>query len=730
MSAGNIDGVLALANGVRFAFQPMINVKTGGIVAVEALARPTAGSVHDLFREAARERKLTELDVALACSALGAAAEHETLLPLHLNLFGGTVTHDLSRLDELRERLREVGRREHEITLEIGPPFARLDPEQLLHGVRSLRAEGFQIAMDGVGQGDVPLTLIADMDPGTVKLDRGVLDDLPDSQPRQAVLESVRHLCEATGSDLIAEGVENDRQLSVLRRNGVRLVQGNLLAPPARRPPTTITVPGVAAEVTDPTGQPRNTLAAGPRVTEFLSPATLLSVDATADTVRGVLADHSEISGVVLVDEHNRPQFTIDRNRFLLAVTGPYGHALHAKRPASRLADEPRVVTTATTAMEALSLVTRSDQYRMYDDAIVVDESGRCLGAVRAGHLIRGMADLKVEEAAALNPLTRLPGSDAIARDVTRRIAAGEVFGVSWLDIDGFKTVNDTVGFSAGDDLIRAIGRGLTDASTSMPSVRVGHVGGDDFLLVADLDDLVPLAELLLDPERDAGGVPVSLSLATLVCTQSTVTSYDEVSRLLAPLKREAKALSGSSWVMSRPGSQHVDVLRGKGAAQGPGGRSPAQRPDAEREAVQQTARNAQDAVANAAGNDAGRAAAPDGTRGAPGAANHADRPQPSSAPPAAKPGPQSSMPDGPARPPSAPGGNPHVPQPQPGGNPRAPQHVPSNAVPAAQPPNVRPAPQPPADSAGPHSAPPGFPTQDPEAMPPQPTDSPRVQGP
>ncbi|KAA5831988.1 GGDEF domain-containing protein [Saccharopolyspora hirsuta] len=567
MSAGNIDSVLALVDEVRFAFQPLINIKTGAIVAIEALARPVGTHVQELFREAARQRRLTELDVELATAALSAAAEHESLLPLHINIFGGTVTHDLQRLDLVRERLREIGRREQEVTLEIGPPFARLNTDDLLVGVDKLRADGFQIALDGVGEGDVPLALIADIGPAVVKLDRAVVQQLPESPARVAVVESVRHLCEATDSQLVAEGVENERQLTTLRRNGVRLVQGNLLAPAARRPPTASSVPGVAAEVTDPHGPPISSLASGPRVTEFLSPATILPTDVTADKVRGVLADHPEISGVVLVDEENRPQWTIDRNRFLLAVTGPYGHALHAKRPASRLADEPRVVTTATTAMEALSLVTRSDQYRMYDDAIVVDESGRCLGAVRAGDLIRGMAELKVEEAAALNPLTRLPGSDAIARDVTRRIAADEVFAVSWLDIDGFKTVNDTAGFSAGDDLIRAIGRSLTDAATSLSSVQVGHVGGDDFLLVADLDDLVALAELVLGPERSAGGVAVSLSLATLVCTPSTVEGYDEVSSRLAPLKKHAKSLTGSSWVMSRPGSDRIEVLRGKQAS-------------------------------------------------------------------------------------------------------------------------------------------------------------------
>ncbi|NYI83791.1 diguanylate cyclase (GGDEF)-like protein [Saccharopolyspora hordei] len=567
----------ALVDEVRFAFQPLINVKTGAIVAIEVLARPRGKHVQELFREAARQRRLTELDVALATSALSAAAEHESLLPLHLNVFGGTVTHDLQRLDLVRERLREIGRREQEVTLEIGPPFARLDVDALLAGVDQLRDDGFGIALDGVGEGDVPLSLIADIGPAAVKLDRAVVQQLPGSPGRVALVESVRHLCEATDSQLVAEGVENERQLTTLRRNGVRLVQGNLLAPAARRPPTASSVPGVAAEITDPHGPPVSSLASGPRVTEFLSPATMLPTDVTADKVREVLADHPEISGVVLVDEDNRPQWTIDRNRFLLAVTGPYGHALHAKRPASRLADEPRVVTTATTAMEALGLVTGAEQNRMYDDAIVVDESGRCLGAVRAGDLIRGMAELKVEEAAALNPLTRLPGSDAIARDVTRRVAAGEVFAVSWLDIDGFKSVNDTVGFSAGDDLIRAVGRSLTDAAASLSSVQVGHVGGDDFLLVADLDDLVPLAEQVLAPERSAGGMAVSLSLATLVCTPSTVASYDEASSRLAPLKKHAKWLTGSSWVMSRPGTDRVEVLRGEQ----PGATSPT--PDQER---------------------------------------------------------------------------------------------------------------------------------------------------
>jgi EAL domain-containing protein (putative c-di-GMP-specific phosphodiesterase class I)/GGDEF domain-containing protein len=559
--------VAALLDHIRFAFQPLINLRTGGVVAVEALARPAGRSVDDLLRKAASQGRLVELDLRLASFAIAAANQHDALVPLHVNVMTDTITHDCARLEVLRDKLREAGRREHEVTVEIGPGFGDLEPRRLLTGIDYLRACGFRIALDHLGAGNVPLSLVADAYPHIVKLTPSVVRGLTGRPGRLAMLESVHHLCESTESALLVDGVDTEQQLSLLRRHGIRLVQGDLLAPPSSKPATTIRVPGASAVVSSTGDWPIDRTMAGPRVTEFLSPATMLPAEVTADEVRQVLADDPEIGGVVLVDEDDRPQHTIERNRFLLAVTGPYGYALHANKPASRLGDTPRLVTTSTTAAEALELITQSAQYRMHDDAIVVDGAGRCLGAVQAGHLIRGIAALKVEEAAALNPLTRMTGSDSIARDVARRIDDGEAFAVSWLDIDRFKVVNDTAGFSAGDNLIRGIGHCLTDAAATLGSVHVGHLGGDDFLVVAGLGDLVPLSEMLLDPAREAGGVPVTLSLATLVCTPGSVADYDEASHRLAPLKQFAKSLNGSSWVVSRPDSDHVEVRRGHESA-------------------------------------------------------------------------------------------------------------------------------------------------------------------
>jgi diguanylate cyclase (GGDEF)-like protein len=376
-----------------------------------------------------------------------------------------------------------------------------------------------------------------------------------------AVVEAMAHLAERAEMTLIAEGVERDGQLAALRKLGVKVAQGNLLAPPSRRPAATRTIAPMISDLADAETPVREQTTA--RVTDFLHPATALPVTATAEDVRSVLASQPAVSGVVLVDAAGRPQWTVDRNRFLLAVTGPYGHALHAKREASRLADEPHVIGTDATALELLDLVATADRERTNDDLVVVDEDERCLGVVRVADVVRGIAELKVEQAAALSPLTRLPGSDSIAREVDRRIAVRDIFAVAWLDVDSFKRVNDTAGFAAGDDLIRDIGRTLVAAAEGLRGVQVGHVGGDDFLVVSGLDEIVPLAARVLDAPHVVDGTPVTLSLATLVCAAGSVRSYREVSRLLAPLKEQAKALHGSSWVLGRPGSDRVDVLRG-----------------------------------------------------------------------------------------------------------------------------------------------------------------------
>ncbi len=546
--------------GVSYAFQPMLSTRTGRLLALEALARPGNGTVHDVLRDAARARRLVEVDAALAAGAVRAATTAE--VPLHVNVLAKTATRTDDLLGPLLPALRATGRAPADITVEVTPPFGGLSRQALLGGLKALREQGFRIAFDGVGDGDLPLSIIADVLPDMVKLDAYLLEGVPGNAAVVALIEALGHLASRTGIRLAAVGVESEDQLAVLSRMGVPVAQGNLMAAAQHGPPRYVT-----PEITRLDGVPAGP--GGPLVADLVHPAVTLPESATSEEVRQVFVDSPEVTGVVLIDSGGRPRWSVSRNRFLLAVTGPYGHALHASRPAARHADPPRTIRADASSIQLLEAVGETEGSRAGDDVVVVDPAGRCVGIVRLTEVMRGVAEAKVEQAVALNPLTRLPGTGEVTREVDRRIERAEMFVVSWLDVDRFKTVNDTKGIVAGDDLIRALGRVLSDLAATLPGTRVAHVGGDDFLVVTDVDEVGTLATEVVDRTWRVDGTVVTVSLASLVCAVGSVASHREASRLLAPLKQRAKAVPRSSWVLGRPNSDRVDVLRGRDHAVG-----------------------------------------------------------------------------------------------------------------------------------------------------------------
>jgi hypothetical protein len=84
---------------------------------------------------------------------------------------------------------------------------------------------------------------------------------------------------------------------------------------------------------------------------------------------------------------HPPPDVDLDAGaRFLLQLSGAYGHALYANKPAKRLADPPRLVPRTVPVIAALRAAGGSKD-RAYDDLVVIDEVGRCLGVVRVADL-------------------------------------------------------------------------------------------------------------------------------------------------------------------------------------------------------------------------------------------------------------------------------------------------------------------------------------------------------
>jgi EAL domain-containing protein (putative c-di-GMP-specific phosphodiesterase class I) len=350
------------------ALHPIIDLDSGTVVAVSS--PPPAGRATAL-----------ESDVDRAIRAAHATTQRGTLLPLHVFLRARTLADDRS-MDHLHQTLTRIGRRPGGVIVSVGGLFGGMAPAEAGARLARLRAAGYPIAIERVA--DLPSRFVAEVAPSVLTLDPELTRRASADPRRAALVEALVALGRRTGGHVLAPGVVDDEQLLKLRGLGVRLAQGPLLASANWRPGMPVAV----------RLGPRETDRLGPRVTEFMLPATVMPETVSADTVFSAFNAEPTTTSVVLVDAGQRPRYTIDRTRFLLKLAGAYGHALHAHKPAVRLADPPRPVPRTVPAIAALRAA-GDDATRVYDDLVVVDEVGRCMGIARVGDLIRSLSELE-----------------------------------------------------------------------------------------------------------------------------------------------------------------------------------------------------------------------------------------------------------------------------------------------------------------------------------------------
>ncbi len=117
------------------------------------------------------------------------------------------------------------------------------------------------------------------------------------------------------------------------------------------------------------------------------------------------------------------------------------------------------------------------------DDYMVKDRIDHREIAVRIRSILR-----RLRSSRSANPLTGMPGNDDIIARISAAIKSRKPFSVAYIDIDNFKPYNDRYGFSRGDQVILMVARSLREAvkSHGEDGDFIGHIGGDDFVLIAN----------------------------------------------------------------------------------------------------------------------------------------------------------------------------------------------------------------------------------------------------
>jgi diguanylate cyclase (GGDEF)-like protein len=185
----------------------------------------------------------------------------------------------------------------------------------------------------------------------------------------------------------------------------------------------------------------------------------------------------------------------------------------------------------------------------------------------------------RAREMRALSPLTGLPGNIRVQEEIRRRVTEEQPFALLYADLDHFKAYNDNYGFVRGDRAIQALARLVTETvhEVAGPAAFVGHVGGDDFVILVDPDQAELVAKTLCerfdeqarslydaaDSERgaievlDRQGNLKSFPLLTLSVGVATTDNrrfnhYGEAVAVATEMKQFAKSLAGSSFAVDR----------------------------------------------------------------------------------------------------------------------------------------------------------------------------------
>ena len=191
---------------------------------------------------------------------------------------------------------------------------------------------------------------------------------------------------------------------------------------------------------------------------------------------------------------------------------------------------------------------------------------------------IRGVLR-RAKEMRAQSPLTGLPGNVRIEEEIDGLVERDQAFALLYADLDHFKAYNDHYGFMRGDQAIQAtaslmeeVAREITDGAAF-----IGHVGGDDFVLIVPPEKATDTAEAIVarfdqevpslyDPDdRDRGYVEVanrrgelqrfpllSISIGVASTEKRSYAHYAEAVAIATEMKAYTKATAGSSWAIDR----------------------------------------------------------------------------------------------------------------------------------------------------------------------------------
>jgi EAL domain-containing protein (putative c-di-GMP-specific phosphodiesterase class I) len=219
---------------ISVAYQNKVSLSTGEIVGVEALARwhsSTLGFVSpEVFIPAINRSNLTIVfgqymleHVMFEYQFLKKKLGETITVSINISPIFFIDKQFVSVVEHALEKFKVPARA---FMLEITEDIFIDDLDNIQDIIKSLKEIGLSISLDDFGTGYSSLNYLRRIDVDEVKIDKSFIDRITSDKKSLAMLEAIRKLTLAYGYELVAEGVESQEQIDILREAGYDTVQG------------------------------------------------------------------------------------------------------------------------------------------------------------------------------------------------------------------------------------------------------------------------------------------------------------------------------------------------------------------------------------------------------------------------------------------------------------------------------------------------------------------------
>lgn len=458
---------------IHTVFQPIWNHLHHQIIGYEALSR---GPQHSLLQnplkllEAAYQvNQGIELEWLLAEQAINRAQKIELSGRFFLNLSPRALLDDLPKsLSTLLKWQQLVP-----LVVEITESFRLIFTPQCQQFYATLREHNIQLALDDFGSGYASIQSLLQLLPDYLKLDGFFANSMLENLHTTAAIEQTVSLAEQLKTTIIAEGIETLEQLELITNLNIFSLQGYFIQKPA------------------PTPMPLDHL-------QKLQMPTSDEPYIAASLLHKVAAIHPELPShqlleqmrkeplmdyLAVIDKYNRVIGSISREQLLERLSGPFGHSLNQHTCVGDIMNSQPVVVENNWPLSDVGYKLSNAKKDDLEGIFIITHHGEYQGLGYALELLRRLSDYKLQLARYANPLTLLPGNVPLHRTLQNLLVQAEPFCVAYFDLNHFKPFNDYCGYERGDQMIQLVAQ-LLRQYLRLHARFVGHVGGDDFIVV------------------------------------------------------------------------------------------------------------------------------------------------------------------------------------------------------------------------------------------------------